>query len=252
MSGGEPRIPQPGLRGVREGGTDLGGISYISATIQCLFTVPPLRLFFREEFSRLRVHSNVAHAVANAFRAIESGTGELRAMQCLKEAVGQRDKVFKLHQDPPAADLLSCLLVWLHNDLAPQAHPQAPLVSSVVSCLFHGMRESLIVCPRRGRVLSSALESVNYVTLSVPGEGAWSLQELLARRFCPQEMAWQCQPCGRRHPCSHETRLLRPPRVLVLYLRRPSGVVARVLFPDAGLTLHLHQHKQLHQTETLR
>ncbi|KAK8376777.1 hypothetical protein O3P69_009999 [Scylla paramamosain] len=154
----------------------------------------------------------------------------------LHEAVGRRDKVFRLHQDPPAADLLSSLLAWLHHDLELQAHPQ---MSSVVSRLFHGLRESLIVCPRQG-ILSSALESFNFVTLSVPGEGAWSLQELLGQRFRPQDMAWECQPCRGRHPCSHKIHMLRPPQVLVLFLRSPPDVATRVLFPDAGLSLALH------------
>ncbi|XP_063877613.1 uncharacterized protein LOC135109825 isoform X2 [Scylla paramamosain] len=221
---------------VGEAGRGTPGTSYISATLQCLFTVPLLREFFRGEFWQLRVQSEVVQAVADTFLAMESGTGEGRAVGRLHEAVGRRDKVFRLHQDPPAADLLSSLLAWLHHDLELQAHPQ---MSSVVSRLFHGLRESLIVCPRQG-ILSSALESFNFVTLSVPGEGAWSLQELLGQRFRPQDMAWECQPCRGRHPCSHKIHMLRPPQVLVLFLRSPPDVATRVLFPDAGLSLALH------------
>ena len=92
---------ETGVRGIGVSGKGMGGTSYISATIQCLYTLPPLCLFFREEFWRLSVQSEVAYAVANAFRAVKSGTGELRAMQSLREAVGRRDKVFRLHQDPP-------------------------------------------------------------------------------------------------------------------------------------------------------
>lgn len=196
-------------------------------------------------------------AVGGVFSAMESGTRDGRALQHLREAVGWRDKIFLLHQDPPAADFLSCLLAWLHSDLATQAHPQAP-PSSMVSQLFHGLRESLIMCPTRREVLSAALESFNFLTLSVPGEGAWTLQELLARRFQPQEMGWECQLCGHRHPCSHQPRLLQPPHILVLYLRRPSSgaAAARVLFPEASLVLHVHhQHQQYQQhldTRTLR
>ncbi|MPC48613.1 putative ubiquitin carboxyl-terminal hydrolase 50 [Portunus trituberculatus] len=240
--GREERVERAGAQlavSVNETGRSTPDTSYINATLQCLFTVPLLREFFREEFWQLRVQSEVARAVADTFLAMESGSGEERAMGRLHETVGRRDKVFKLHQDPPAADLLSCLLAWLHHDLAPRAHPQAPLVSSVVSRLFHGLRESLIVCPRHG-ILSSALESFNFITLSVPGEGAWTLQELLGRRFRPQDMAWECQPCGGRQPCSHKIHMLRSPTVLVLALRYPRDVATRVLFPDAGLSLALH------------
>lgn len=241
-AGREERVERVGAQlgmSIGEAGRGTLGTSYITATLQCLFTVWPLRYFFREEFWRLRVQSEVARAVADMFLTMESGSGEGRTARRLHEAVGRRDKVFRLHQDPPAVDLLSCLLAWLHHDLAPQAHPQAPLVSSVVSELFHGLWESRIVCPHRG-ILSSALESFNFITLSVPGEGAWSLQELLGRRFRPQDMAWECRPCGRRHPCSHNIHLLQPPKVLVLFLQSSPSVAARVLFPDAGLSLALH------------
>lgn len=239
MGKGVERVGAQSRVSVSEPGRTTTGTSYISATLQCLFTVPLLCEFFREEFWQLKVQSEVAQAVAYTFQAMERGSGTKSAVWRLHEAVGRRDKVFKLHRDPPAVDLLSCLLAWLHHDLAPQAHPKAPLVSSVVSQLFHGLRESLIVCPRRG-VLSSALESFNFITLSVPGEGAWSLQELLGRRFRPQDMNWECRPCGGRHPCSHKIHMLRPPKVLVLALRSPPIVAARVLFPDAGLSLALH------------
>ncbi|KAK4316322.1 hypothetical protein Pmani_012506 [Petrolisthes manimaculis] len=163
-----------------------------------------------------------------------------------QDVVESRNKVFRLHPHPPAHHLLCSLLSWLHSDLATDPG-DAPLglTSSVISSLFHGLQESVILCPVKRDVVSSVPECFDHFTLTPPpGPPLVTLQDLVTQRLRPQEVVWGCGDCRQRHTCTHITRLLHLPDVLVFILNYRSkdnsdgSGQAKVEFPATKLTLH--------------
>ncbi|XP_071544384.1 uncharacterized protein [Panulirus ornatus] len=239
-----------------------GNTSYINSIIQCLFNINTLRVYFiqgeyKKDLNRASPQrGHVAMSVAEVFRAIDTGARIYDAMSNFKRVVESNERVFQLKPHPRAHDLLSCLLTWLHNDLTKeQDRRQQELqvdgkIPSVISCLFHGLMESVIYCPRSGRVVSRARELFDTLSLAVHGDQTPSLQEVLNDHFQPREVdEWACQHCGRPHTCVHAQKFLSLPRLLAIHFYRYSGggrsnlsndSKTHVMFPP--ITLSLHQH----------
>ncbi|XP_045619211.2 trichohyalin [Procambarus clarkii] len=221
---------------------NLGNTSYMNSVVQCLFNINTLRQYFIQDHYKRDVKRSsaqggqVALALAGVFGAMESGSGVYDAMRHFKMVVEGEDKVFKLHHQPKAYDLLASLLTWLHNDLV-QASSSQQSSSSVISRTFHGIKESVIFCPEKKRIASIANESFDNLTLTVLGDEERPLQELLKSHLRPQEIDWECQHCRRRHKCLHYASLNKLPQVLALHFSRHPSSMARVNFPAGNLTL---------------
>ncbi|XP_045619213.1 ubiquitin carboxyl-terminal hydrolase 2 [Procambarus clarkii] len=230
---------------------NLGNTCYINSVIQCLFNINSFRDYFINDTYRFQVNresehrGEVAHTLAGTMKALHSGDFDsIRdAAKVLKHVVGAQDEEFEGSHQHDAHDLLADLLTWLHNDLMKANW------SSVVSELFHGEEEALIICEERSEetLISSTCQPFISITLPVNHAHPCQLQMLLERHYEPQRIEWDCKPCGRSHLCRHEIRIVHFPPLLVIHLSRYNGrdpqaaTKTSVRFPTEDL--HLQGHK---------
>ncbi|XP_069165739.1 uncharacterized protein [Procambarus clarkii] len=236
---------------------NLGNTCYINSVVQCLFSIQALRLYFvKEQYMKVlnresEQRGEVAEALGQVFKAIETGIGTGHAINDFKRVVAVHDEMFLSQDQQEAHDLLSSLLFWLHNDLSETSSVQEttdhyPRPTSIISSIFHGLKESTIFCRETKKIVQTSSEMFDNLTLSVLDGDDRPLMELLQSHFEPREIDWDCQHCQRCHMCVHVTRPTTLPQVLLLHFSRFSNNnhnnsrKTRVEFPADSLSLDHH------------
>ncbi|XP_042226069.1 uncharacterized protein LOC121869042 isoform X2 [Homarus americanus] len=233
---------------------NLGNTCYINSVIQCLFNIQTFSLYFTSEQYKKDLNTEsdqkgqVALALAQVFSALVSGIDTKLVMTDFKKALETHDEIFQGNDQHEAHDLLSSLLLWLHNDLAKKDNNlHNSLETSTVSTLFQGVKESAIFCRVKNKLVILTEESFDSLSLSVSSTGHCSLQEVMTNHMRPQEIDWECQHCRGIHRCVQYASFIKLPPILALHFSRynkhsslKNTQKTRVVFPADHFSLQEH------------
>ncbi|KAK3875805.1 hypothetical protein Pcinc_019339 [Petrolisthes cinctipes] len=207
------QVPNTHTLADSQGLPNLGNSCYINAVMQCLFSITQLRLYFKEDRHKKELNmeseqgGEVATAFGNVFRVLETGKKPYGNLKDFQTVLCTHDDLFQPNLQQDAHELLACLLLWLHNDLSlvhqrrPQQYRQVDQgnnkstnrgdhqTSSVINSLFQGVKESRIICPHTGSLLSSTTEIFRTLTLTVPGRDVCFLEVATTPETLPREDA---------------------------------------------------------------
>uniref|UniRef100_A0A3Q2P4Y8 ubiquitinyl hydrolase 1 n=1 Tax=Fundulus heteroclitus TaxID=8078 RepID=A0A3Q2P4Y8_FUNHE len=220
---------KPGVCGLDNSGNSC----YLNAVLQCLCSTMPLVEHLLNQDTRQEL-CRVAQVFVRLLEKMWLGSSSSCAPVEARSMLGSIYPQFDNHTQQDAQELLLHLLNALHEDLkklhfSGQQPGERPGLSStaestIVSDLFEGQLSYLTHFLRCGH---QAHNGQTFTVLSLPipkGNKKCSIQDCLSlffeETFLTGAEQSVCSACGRRREAAVQTRLDKPPEILVLHLKR--------------------------------
>ncbi|XP_068131488.1 ubiquitin carboxyl-terminal hydrolase 50 isoform X2 [Hyperolius riggenbachi] len=234
------RIAEQGKEKGVTGLKNLGNTCYMNAVIQCLCsTVPLVEYFFSWQFENLIARDRKDFANAFAKLLAELWFGEAQSVVEPKEfwlAVCQIHPPFSRKNQHDAQELLIYVLDELHHNLTSTAsrrasdavggssnHTGRKVSDSPISNLLQGVLRQRKICLECGKT-SQKDDIFTVLSLPIPLGKEASLYDCLQCFFQQVMLTWRdkifCSYCKAKHDATIEVQIRKPPKILMLHLKR--------------------------------
>ena len=236
------RIPPPKNQNTKKpsGLVNLGNSCYMSAAMQCLACLAPLKKFFVREDHQPDINplssyeGTMAREFGAALRAMSAVRRSPMSLMALKSKVGEFHHEFMGSRQHDSHEFLMFLLTWLHEDLVGgdlstlrnsgefpwlDASKQPTKECSAISLLFEGEYAHTIKC---GNCFykSTSQEPFKILSLSIPVSGECTLTNLMeySRQDC--SIRYCCPGCNKNETSTRKTLINKLPPILIIHLNR--------------------------------